>query len=187
LQVDNKLFESSSKPEEWKKLLFGLIFFHSLVLERRKFGPLGWNIPYEFAATDLEISISQLYMFLEEYDDIPWMALNYMVAEANYGGRVTDDRDRRLISTVLSDFYSTNILKDNYKFSPSGVYYAPENGPMDSYYEYIKALPLNDLPEAFGMHPNAELSGAIFDTNNLSSTIISILPKEVAGGGMSAE
>lgn len=126
-------------------------------------------------------------MFLEEYDDIPWTALNYMVAEANYGGRVTDDRDRRLISTILKDFYSVNILKETYKFSPSGVYYAPENGPIDSYYEYIKALPLNDLPEAFGMHPNAEVSGAIFDTNNLSQTIISILPKEAVGGGISPE
>lgn len=40
-------------------------------------------------------------MFLDEFDNIPYEALNYMVAEANYGGRVTDDKDRRLIKTIL--------------------------------------------------------------------------------------
>lgn len=40
-------------------------------------------------------------MFLNEYQDIPYEALNYMVAEANYGGRVTDPKDRRLISILL--------------------------------------------------------------------------------------
>ncbi len=29
-----------------------------------------------------------------------------MVAEANYGGRVTDDKDRRLIKVLLQNFYS---------------------------------------------------------------------------------
>lgn len=48
-----------------------------------------------------------------------------MVAEANYGGRVTDDKDRRLIKTILLDFYTENILDDNYKFSESGIYFAP--------------------------------------------------------------
>ena len=46
-------------------------------------------------------------MFLDEYADIPWEALNYMVAEANYGGRVTDPKDRRLIKIILETFYST--------------------------------------------------------------------------------
>lgn len=72
-------------------------------------------------------------MFLDEYDEIPWEALNYMVAEANYGGRVTDPKDRRLILILLKDFYTPTILENDYKFDSSGIYYAPQDGNLDSY------------------------------------------------------
>lgn len=51
-----------------------------------------------------------------------------MVAEANYGGRVTDDKDRRLIKVILSDFYSPDALNDEYRYSESGTYYVPPEG-----------------------------------------------------------
>ncbi len=57
----------------WRKMVFGLAFFHAAVQERIKYGPLGWNIPYQFSDPDLKISLRQLQSFLNEFpNSIPF-------------------------------------------------------------------------------------------------------------------
>eukprot|EP00501_MAST-03F_sp_TOSAG23-6_P002568 GSMAST32.ASY1.ANO1.2709.1 assembled CDS len=140
-KLDNEKLDKTNKPFEYKKLLWALSFFHALVQDRRKFGGLGWNIPYEFNDTDLEISKSQLEAFLEAYEETPYTQLNFLISYINYGGRVTDYIDLRTIDVILRDLYVSDIMND----------------PHRKYMEFIDQLPLNPAPEAFGMHENAAI------------------------------
>lgn len=61
-------------------------------------------------------------MFLGENERIPYAALRYVTGECNYGGRVTDDKDRLLLNTLLATCYCPDIVDDaaHYRLSASG-------------------------------------------------------------------
>uniref|UniRef100_A0A5F8GEA1 Dynein axonemal heavy chain 12 n=1 Tax=Monodelphis domestica TaxID=13616 RepID=A0A5F8GEA1_MONDO len=168
---DHQFFKGC--PGKEQKLLFGVCFFHALVQERKKYGPLGWNIPYGFNESDLRISIRQLQLFINEYEAVPFEAISYLTGECNYGGRVTDDWDRRLLLTILADFYNPDIIySPHYKFSPSGNYYAPPRSNYDDYIEFIKRLPFSQQPEIFGLHENVDISKDLYQTKTLFESLL---------------
>jgi dynein heavy chain, axonemal len=188
MSYDQTAFEDCKKPKEFKRLVYSLSFFHAVIQERRKFGALGWNIPYEFSMSDLSISFYQLHMFLDGYESIPWDALKYMVAEANYGGRVTDVWDRRLINTILLDYYNKNVLKDNSYFNNTEVYKIPPEGPINSYIQSVdESFPHSDLNKVFGLHDNALITSAINETNFLLASCLSLLPRTTSTGDKTSE
>lgn len=64
-------FYESCPGEEYifSRLAYAISFFHALVSERKKFGLLGWNVPYIFDEIDFLTSVNQLQVttILPEY------------------------------------------------------------------------------------------------------------------------
>ncbi|KAG3118423.1 Dynein heavy chain 6, axonemal [Phytophthora idaei] len=172
-----------SKDHVWKSLLCALTFFHAIVQERRKFGALGWNIKYEFNDTDLETSLGSLRKFLKEQPIIPWDALRYVTGQINYGGRVTDDWDRRCLTSILSNFYTPDVLHSGHSYSTSGIYHVPKELSHSSIQSYLSALPAFDNPELFGMHENANVTYERNESANMMQLILSLEPRDGGGGG----
>nr|XP_028577583.1 dynein heavy chain 14, axonemal [Podarcis muralis] len=155
--VTEAVFNTTTCGPSWKRLLFSLCFFSAVVHERKKYGALGWNIPYEFNSSDLEISIQVLEILLGNQKKIPWEALRYMTGEVTYGGRVTDNWDRRCILNILDNFYNPSVLQEDFAYTTDWVYQPiSEKDTLKECRAYLRSLPESDSPELFGMHHCAE-------------------------------
>ncbi|KAL0236998.1 hypothetical protein PCE1_000395 [Barthelona sp. PCE] len=177
---DMEAFEScSNKTSEFKSITFALCVFHSLIIERKKFGAMGWNAKYPFNLGDLTICASVLKNFLEDNVHIPWANIKYIFGEIMYGGHISDDWDRRLCNTYLQRIMKPQLFEGmeicaNYPSAPVG-------GNYDNYYEYVQELP-EESPELFGLHSNAEIEYLNRQAGNLLDTLLDLQPKSGGGG-----
>lgn len=182
LETEEKWYNSCVKTDEFQKLYCALSIFHAVILERRKFGAIGWNKPYEWMNSDLDTCQQQLFMYLEEQPVVPFDTLRYLIAVINYGGRVTDDKDEILIGAILKNYITDSALTTGYTFSESGTYKIPDDLSLGPVREYIKDLPLDDKPEVFGLHDNANITFQINTVKNFVNTLIMVQPGTSSGG-----
>ena len=183
--------EFEFKDPKVKSILFSLCHFHSVMIERIKFGPKGWNKSYPFSTGDLMCSNQVLANYLESGsagDKVPWSDLRYIFGEILYGGHITDDWDRLLCSNYL-DFYMREELLDEMEMYPYNENFAEERFrsppvlPYDQYFEYIDHEMRPENPVAFGLHPNAEIAVKTRQCNELFTAILDLQPRSGGGGG----
>eukprot|EP00928_Gymnodinium_smaydae_P010063 TRINITY_DN1377_c0_g1_i3.p1 TRINITY_DN1377_c0_g1~~TRINITY_DN1377_c0_g1_i3.p1 ORF type:complete len:615 (-),score=91.34 TRINITY_DN1377_c0_g1_i3:134-1978(-) len=186
-----EFFNGCTCDNDFKRFCFSLCFFHAVIQERRLFGPLGWNIAYEFTENDLRISVRQLAMFLDEYpDETPIKALNYLTGECNYGGRVTENMDRRLLMTLLISYYNNDMLTDDASFyvGEDFTYVPPPKGlTYEEHLEHIKGFPLISPPGVFGFHENANLTKEMGETYKMMSDLLLTVGAGGSGGGQTPD
>ena len=176
---------------EWRQLLFVQCFLHSIVQERRKFGPIGWNVPYEFNQGDLSACVQFLQNHLTDMDTKKaaaptWATVQYMVSAIQYGGRITDDFDQLLMDTYTAKFFNQAVLAKGFEMHPG--YRIQDNADIAVVRAEIEKLPGTDSPEIFGMHPNADLTYRTLMVQAAIDTIVETMPKTVGhSGGLSRE
>jgi len=164
-----------------------LAFFHATIQERKKYGKIGWNIKYDFNDSDFKISFRLIVLYmnkaLEDGDEeLPWETLRYLIGEAMYGGRVTDDNDRRVMNTYLEEYCGNFIFDTNQKFyfsRASHDYVVPALDTHEQYLEFVENIPIFTNPNVFGLHTNAEI---IYYTNYAKSLWFNTLSMQTSDG-----
>jgi dynein heavy chain len=180
----DQIEEADSKT---KCILFGLCVFHSVMMERKLYGPMGYNMMYPFSLGDLRDSFRCLNNYIEASGGgkIPWEDLKYIFGEIMYGGHIVNDFDLLLANTYLEFYMEDNLLdvKELYPFVEDEKGYSfPSPGPTsyEKYLDHIEKGIQQDSPIAFGLHPNAEID---FRTTACDKMFHALAELQMGGGG----
>jgi dynein heavy chain len=182
---------------KFSSLIYVLAFFHAVVQERRKYGKIGWNVPYDFNESDFRVSMQLMDTYLTKAcdnndDKIPWNSLKYLIGEVMYGGRAIDDFDRRVLK-IYMDEYMGDFIFDTFQpfhfYKNEEVDYCiPPGSHKDDYIDVIENLPLANTPEIFGLHSNAEISYYTLAAKDMWKQLVELQPQTGEGtSGVSRE
>ncbi|XP_041927364.1 dynein heavy chain 6, axonemal-like isoform X2 [Alosa sapidissima] len=179
-EVTDKTFSKADCGSAWKSLVFSLCFFHAIVQERKKYGTLGWNIPYTFTSSDLEVSLlnQEAMLTASEGAEVPWAALHYLMGEVVYGGHIMDPWDHRCLTAILQRCYNPRVLQEGLFSSQAQGYPAfPKDASWSQCHAYIENMPEKELAELFGIDRNTEAIVRQHQAQQLLQAVINLQPQ----------
>jgi dynein heavy chain len=176
--------EADSKT---KSILFGLCHFHAVLMERKMYGPMGYNMMYPFSLGDLRDSSVCLANYMESNagGKIPWADLRYIFGEIMYGGHIVNDFDRLVANTYLEWYMKDDLLEETEMYpyaedEKSLSFRTPLPTSYDRYLDHIDEELKIDTPVAFGLHTNAEIDFRTTMSNKMFHLLVEL---DNAGGG----
>ncbi|KAL8435557.1 hypothetical protein ACSSS7_002402 [Eimeria intestinalis] len=141
---------------DYKRWLFSLALFHSLILERKRFGSLGWNKSYDWGVADFLVSQRSLYeAAICGSSELPIEQFACLTAEVHYGGRVTDPVDQRLLISLFRRSFSAMKLHSDEQDTALRPYILPADYCYMDIKEFAMSLPVDATPDILGLHAGA--------------------------------
>ncbi|CAH3116472.1 unnamed protein product [Pocillopora meandrina] len=158
-------------PSERARLYFLLAWFHAIVQERLRYVPLGWSKRYEFSESDLRVACDTLDTWLDAIaqgrtnlppNKVPWDALQALLSQAIYGGRIDNDFDQRLMTSFVTRLFTVSSFESDFPLvldvdgEKGKKIVMPEGIRREQFLQWTEALPDAQSPSWLGLPNNAE-------------------------------
>lgn len=148
-------------PMERTRLYFLLSWIHAVVNERLRFVPLGWSKRYDFNDSDFESGAHVVDSWVVDTQrsnispsSLPWDALNVLITETIYGGKIDDDKDMKQLEEIVNQVFTENAYNIDFELAP-GVK-VPEGSGVTDFNQWIHNLPEREPPTWLGLSADAD-------------------------------
>lgn len=163
----------SGKPVEKRHIYFLLCWFHSILQERVRYVPIGFSKNYDFNDSDFDTAVFAIDKWFDKIsggrdnispEDIQWCALQTLVGDIVYGGKVDDDSDSKYLHQLSNRIFRLESFEHDFNLINNEVAQRlnislnpPEGRSVDDYISWIYALPDVEPPSWIGLEDDADL------------------------------
>eukprot|EP00004_Rigifila_ramosa_P014268 TRINITY_DN3231_c0_g3_i5.p1 TRINITY_DN3231_c0_g3~~TRINITY_DN3231_c0_g3_i5.p1 ORF type:complete len:3059 (-),score=575.29 TRINITY_DN3231_c0_g3_i5:95-9271(-) len=130
-------------PHERSRLYLLVAWLHAVVLQRLRHTPQGWSKPYEFNEADQRCALALIDSWLDivsqkrsniDPKKLPWQAIQTLLAQSVYGGRIDNDYDAALLESLIQSVFVPESFDPSFDFAPdpanSDLHVAGPSGPQ---------------------------------------------------------
>lgn len=183
-----------SKPIEKRHVYFLLCWFHSLLQERVRYVPIGLSKNYDFNDSDFDSAVFVLDRWFDKYgegrdnvspEDIQWRAIQVLVGDIIYGGKVDNDNDLEFLKLLSFNIFRLESFDHDFNLIENAVsrqlnlrLNPPEGRAVEDYREWIHQLPDVEPPSWIGLENDADVKmkkKEAFDISQKAATMLKVL------------